>query len=180
MTQPLGFGFLWAGRLSCDFNSSWIQKAITSQLVPNMDQMKSFLEKWNPSGRVLIEEWGFLFHCLQRLPAHQQLMVNLREVPRWEGADDLIERQTTHPGLDINWSRIKNHVAFNREDVSANNAVLWDSLSQGGLVFGFKSENWEQALEDLKKMGYDRASLVGCIRPKRKGNDVVLSDWSPT
>ncbi len=179
MTRPLGFGFLWAGRLIDRFNSSWIQKSIEQPLLVNADAMKEFLLRWNPSGRVLIEEWGFLFHCLQKLPAHQQLMVNLREVPRWQGTDELINQKVEHPGLDINWARIQGDVAFDRSEVSANNSILWDSMSQGGLVFGVRAHEYQQVLEDLHGMGYERAALVGSIRPKSKGNRVVLSDWSP-
>lgn len=179
ITRPLGFGFLWAGRLNDQFNSTWIQKSLQETLLATADGLQDFIEKWQPSGRVLIEEWGFLFHCLQKLPAHQQLMVNLREVPRWQGTDQLINQKVTHPGLDLNWNRIQDSVAFDRNEVSLNNSILWDSLSQGSLVFGFKSSEWKLALADLQSLGYQRAALVGCIRPKSKGNSVVLSDWSP-
>ncbi len=180
ITRPLGFGFLWAGRLNDHFDSQWIQKAVQDPMLCDPENFLQFIEKWKPSGRVLIEEWGFLFHCLQRLPAHQQLMVNFREVPRWYGADFLIDKKVSHPGLEVNWRRIQEDVAFSREEISANNSVLWDSLSQGSLVFGVKAENWQQALYDLRQMGYKQATLVGCIRPKQKGTRVVLSDWSPS
>ncbi len=179
MTRPLGFGFLWAGRLEDRFNSSWIQKSLEHPLLGQAEQIEKFILRWKPSGRVLIEEWGFLFHCLQKLPGHQQLMVNLREVPRWLGADDLINKKVSHPGLDTNWARIRKDVAFDRSEVSQNNSVLWDSMSQGSLVFGVRAHEYEAVLDDLHNIGYERAALVGCIRPKRKGNRVVLSDWSP-
>ncbi len=179
MTRPLGFGFLWAGRLSDRFDSTWIQKTINEPLVSDMEQLLAFTDKWGMSAPVLIEEWGFLYHCLQKLPAHQQLMVNFREVPRWEGVDPLIGEKVSHPGLDINWTRIQSDVAFQKDDVSLTNAILWDSLSQGSLVFSVRPEHWREALQDLRQIGYSHAALVGCIRPKVKGSRVILSDWSP-
>ena len=179
MTRPLGFGFLWAGRLQDQFDSNWILKTMKDPLLVGFEKFMEFSERWNPSAQVLIEEWGFLYHCLQKLPAHQQLMVNFREVPRWEGIDQLINENVELPGLDTNWPRIKDDVAFSKDDVSVNNSILWDPMSQGSLVFGVPAENWKEALGDLQAMGYERAALVGCTRPKSKGNRVVLSDWSP-
>ncbi len=179
VTRPLGFGFLWAGRLTERFNSGWIQKSIEQPILKDANRIKDFLLRWKPSGKVLIEEWGFLFHCLQKLPGHQQLMVNLREVPRWNGADELINQKVSHPGLDTNWTRIQDDVAFDRSEVSLNNSILWDSMSQGSLVLGVRAHEYQEVLADLHGLGYERAALVGSIRPKSKGNRVVLSDWSP-
>lgn len=179
ITRPLGFGFLWASRLHSKFDSQWIQNTMASSILTSFDQWTAFQEEFNPSASVLIEEWGFLYHCLQNLPYHQQLMVNFREVPRWQGIDKTLDTTFTHPGLDTNWERIKNDVAFDRSEVSLNNSILWDSLSQGGMVIGVEAQKYKEALCRLQEMGYKEAALVGCIRPKHGDNKVVLSDWMP-
>ena len=179
MTRPLGFGFLWAGRLKDSFDSAWVSRSTNEKMSMTFEEYSEFTNKWNPSLEVLIEEWGFLYHCLDQLPGHQQLMVNFREVPRWEGIDQLLKTTLDLPGLEPNWQRVKRDLAFKREDVSKANSVLWDSMSQGSLVLGVRPDQWQSALNDLQKMGYHQAALVGCIRPKTKGQRVVLSDWSP-
>lgn len=179
ITRPLGFGFLWAARHHDKFDSDWIQNSFDSQLLVDFKKWDPFFEKFAPSSMVLVEEWGFLYHCLQSLPAHQQLMLNFREIPRWTGIDQTLTSKSLHPGLEANWSRISGDVAFARDEVSLNNAVLWDSLSQGSLVIGVKAKDYKQALCHLHEMGYKRAALVGCVRPKAHDNKVVLSDWTP-
>jgi NADH dehydrogenase FAD-containing subunit len=179
VTQPLGFGLLWAGRLGQGFDSSWLKKSLQSPLASSTRRLENFVEKWQPSGRVLVGEWGFLFHCLEKLPAHQQLIINFREVPRWSGVDQMVNQNVTHAGLDNNWERVRSAVAFDRSEVSASNGVMWDSLSQGTLVFGVRAKDWRGALDDLKQMGYSHAALVGCVRPKAEGHRIILSDWSP-
>lgn len=179
MTRPLGFGFLWANRLKDDFNSTWIENSLQAPYYIKPELFTQFAEKWDPSALVLIEEWGFLYHCLQSLPGHQQLLVNFREVPRWPGVDQVLKNSIPHPALDANWDRIKEDVAFQREDISFNNSIMWDSLSQGSLVIGVSAANYKQALSHLQEMGYKEATLVGCVRPKHNNNKVVLSDWIP-
>lgn len=179
MTRPLGFGFLWANRLKENFNSKWIENTMQSPFFIKPELFMEFREAHDPSAFVLIEEWGFLYHCLQSLPGHQQLWVNFREVPRWTGIDQVLNGSVHHPALDVNWERIKDDVAFNRQDVSFNNSILWDSLSQGSMVIGVSAANYKQALSHLHDLGYKEATLVGCVRPKHNNNKVVLSDWIP-
>ncbi len=179
ITRPLGYGILWAGRLQEGFDSQWIQETLDYKLLISPEQFKDYTLKHNVSASFVVEEWGFLYHCLRHVPAHQQMILNFREVPRWEGTDQMFKRKMKHPGLDINWNRVSGELAFQRDDVSTTNSVLWDSMSQGALVLGVPSHNWQEALSDLKKMGYKKASLVGCTRPKKSGKRVVLSDWSP-
>lgn len=179
MTRPLGFGFLWAGRLKDKFDSGWISRSLREKLAIPFEQYNKFVTRWNPSVEILIEEWGFLYHCMEQLPAHQQITLNFREIPRWEGIDQLLGEDLYHPGLDPNWERVEKDLAFKKEDVAKANSVLWDSMSQGGLVLGVRPEHWQEALKDLRGMGFSHSALVGCIRPKAKGQRVVLSDWSP-
>jgi NADH dehydrogenase FAD-containing subunit len=179
MTRPLGFGFLWANRLHECFDSKWITESLKSKIHTSFKNWTEFVNEYNPSTAVFIEEWGFLYHCLQALPINQQLMINFREVPRWSGIEKLLNHSQVHPGLDLNWERIKDSVAFKRSEVSLNNSILWDSLSQGALVIGVKAQDYKKAIESLKQLGFNHTSLVGCIRPKNSNNRIVLSDWTP-
>ena len=179
MTRPLGYGLLWAGRTDSSFDSRWIDQALKQTLLPSIEAYNRFTEKFQPSDQIFIEEWGFLYHCLEKLPKDQQIMINFREVPRWQGIDRLINKTLSQPGLESNWERIQKDVAFTQDEVSRNNDIMWDSLSQGAVVIGVNPQNWQEALQDLKKMGFTQGSLVGCTRPKSKGNRVVLTDWSP-
>ena len=106
-------------------------------------------------------------------------MVNFREVPRWPGVDTVIAQAPLHPSSEHNWQRVMGHVPFQQEEVSVNNRVLWDPLSQGALVIGVSADSYSQALCKLRQMGYTHANLIGCVRPQVKGYKVVLSDWKP-
>lgn len=178
MTQPLGFGVLWAGRFLKDFDSQWIETALDGTFLPSYERMQKFLDKWSPSHIGFVEEWGFLYHGLQALPVDQQLVVNFREIPRWRGVDEIFKQNLVHPGLDQNWHRIESEVAFSRDEVSKSNAILWDPLSQGSLLIGLTEENWEGALQDLIQLGFSQSALVGCLRRKQGLNKIVLSDWT--
>ena len=180
MTRPLGYGILWAGRLESGFDSRWIQQTLDYPLLFDLEDFQSFITEHEVSAAFVVEEWGFLYHCLRHIPTHHQMILNFREVPRWEGTDTLFHQKVSHPGIDANWPKVASDLAFKREDVSHTNSVLWDSMSQGSLVFGVSSKKWVNALKDLKARGYSRASLVGCTRPKKNGQRVVLSDWSPS
>ena len=180
LTRPLGYGALWGGRLSSEFQSQWIEDSLRSDLIANFEVYAQFQKSFQPNASVFIEEWGFLYHSLRALPGGQELVINFREVPRWQGVERLVNTQTMKASLQQNWQRIEDRVVFSSKEVSPINSILWDPLSSGALVFGVRKEIWKEALHGLKNMGFHDASLVGCVRPKTKGHSVVLSDWSPS
>ena len=177
LTRPLGFGVLWASRLQDSFNSQWIESVVKDTVLPSFEEFQNFIGKWNPGTVSFVEEWGFLYQGLQRVPVDQQLIVNFREIPRYSGVDEVLKKEVFLPSLDTNWQRIESEVAFSREEVSKGNSVLWDPLSQGSLMISLSEKDWKAAMEDLKKIGFKNTALVGCVRPKQSQTKIVLSDW---
>ncbi len=179
LTRPLGYGPLWTSRLSPQFNSAWVEQEVNSPILNDPFALQSLVTDFDVSAMVLVEEWGLLYHCIQHLPGKAQMMVNFREVPRWPGVDTVMGLAPLHPSSEHNWQRVKCHVPFQQDEVSVNNRVLWDPLSQGALVIGVSADSYPQALCNLRQMGYTHANLIGCVRPQVKGYKVVLSDWKP-
>ncbi|MEM7645922.1 MAG: hypothetical protein AAF203_03335, partial [Pseudomonadota bacterium] len=179
ISRPLGYGFVWARRFEKQFDSQWIYDASKTSPLCSTEQWQEFSERWNPRGVVMTQEWGFLYHCLQKLPGGHQLTLNFRNIPRWRGTDREMEIQDLHPSHEENWLRIKEAVAFDRNEVSQDNSILWDCMGQGSLVVGVSAETWEEALSHFREIGYKEAALIGCVRPKANTNKVVLSDWMP-
>jgi hypothetical protein len=179
ITRPLGYGPLWTSRLSVGFDSSWVTEERDQSPICPWDQLGAFVREFQPSRLIFVGEWGLLYHCMPYLPAKNQMIINFREVPRWSGLDQVIATAPSPPGADTNWQRVADHLPFRREEVSPHNLVLWDSLSLGAIVIGVRAENYTQALASLRKMGYSKANLIGCVRPKTQGSKFILSDWKP-
>ncbi len=179
ITRPLGYGLVWSNRTHDQFSSKWFEESINTQEPLQFSKFSDFISTHQPSSINMIEEWGFLQHASLSLTPDQQLMINFREIPRHKGVDLLLPSEMNYPALDINWARSKDDVAFDRSEVSTVNSILWDPLSQGSLVIGLSAKNYQQALMDLKNMGFQKTKLIGCVRPKVNNNKVVLSDWMP-
>ena len=178
LTRPLGFGFLWSARLSPVFDSNWLEQTSHYPLVVHPWKIMKFIEDFDPSTFVVVQQWGLLYHCLQALPMDQQLFINPEMVPYWRGVDQSFHQGLGHPALNMNWQRIKNRVSLKENKVSDLHSLLWDSLSQGALILGVKARNHKEALLELKAMGYKNSALIGCVRPGTKDHPVVLSDWT--
>ncbi len=179
ITRPLGYGLVWSHRTHEQFSSKWVEENGINIHHLQFNHFKKFVDQYNNCVLNMIEEWGFIHHSSQNLTPDQQLMINFREIPRQKGVDVISPLPMTYPALDLNWTRIKKDVAFDRNEVSAINSVLWDPLSQGAMVIGVSARDSMQALEDLKKMGFKQTKVIGCVRPKVNNNKVVLSDWMP-
>jgi len=179
LTRPLGYGPLWTSRLSPHFNSDWVKQEMNAPILHDPFALQNFVADFEVSSMVFVEEWGFLYHCIQHLPGKTQMMINFREVPRWPGVEKVIENAPLHPCSEHNWQRVMGHVPFQQDEVSVSNRVLWDPLSQGAMVIGVAADSYLEALCNLRQMGYTHANLVGCVRPQVKGYKVVLSDWKP-
>lgn len=178
LTRPLGLGLLWSRRTQDQFQSQWFEDAVDYPVCPGVSELTEFLQEFDIQTAVMVEEWGFLYHCFQELQVDQQMMVNFRHLPKWQGVDQVLETPVKSPALDKNWQRVRNHVNFDRDNISKGNAILWDSRSHGAMVIGVSSTQWEKALASLKKMGFTEATLVGCVREQRTSKRMVLSDWN--
>ena len=128
-------------------------------------------------GAVAIEEWGFLYHCMKAVPPDQQLLVNFRQVPKWQGIQNLLTLGTVSETMDSNWQKISGEVNFDCDRISPGNRILWDSRSHGSMVFALPPAGWKKALASLRKMGFTEATLVGHLRSQGASPKVVLSDW---
>jgi len=179
VTRPLGFGLLWSGRYLEKFKSQWFEKAMAYPVSPGILALSEFFQNFDVRGAVVVEEWGFLYHCMQALAGDQQLVVNFRKVPKWDGIDTVLKSSVSLPTVNSNWERVADEVNFDRDRLSKTNSILWDSRSHGSMVLGVRPENWKTALASLQEMGFTDASLMGCIRPQKTAKRVVLSDWLP-
>ena len=106
------------------------------------------------------------------------MMINFRNLPRWQGVDEVLETPVSNQALDKNWQRIRNQVNFDRDNISKGNAILWDSRSHGAMVIAVSSTQREKALASLIEMGFTEATLVGCVRDQSTDKKMVLSDWN--
>jgi len=178
LTRPLGLGLLWSRRTHECFKSQWFEDAVDYPVCPGVLPLAQFFKKFKVSTAVMIEEWGLLYHSLLALGVDQQLLINFRNLPKWQGVDEVLETPASNKALDKNWQRIRSQVNFDRDHISKGNAILWDPRSHGAMVLAVSSSQCDLALASLQKMGFTEATLVGCVREQFTNKKMVLSDWN--
>lgn len=161
LTKPLGTGTLFAADMQHKAKGRWIDAAIASMLISNQAAAKC-LQRYGVNACTDITGFGLLGHLVEMTrPSRIDVELELDGLPVLDGALDTI-------GMGIFSSLQPQNIRLRRairnpEDVVKHPfyPLLFDPQTAGGLLAAVAQENAKPCLDELHRLGYSQATLIG-------------------
>ena len=166
LTKPLGTGTLFAADMRRKAKGSWVADAIQAMLQSNQLAAKC-LQKHHAASCTDVTGFGLLGHLVEMTRASGvDAQVNIEQLPLLEGA-----RECVAAGIvsSLQEQNIRLRRAIKNIELAASHAdypLLFDPQTAGGLLAGIPAEYVDDCLNELVRLGYQHACVVGEVRPQ--------------
>ncbi len=166
LTKPIGTGTLFAANMRLKAKGRWIAGAIASMLASNR-AAADCLREHGATACTDVTGFGVLGHLVEMTRASEiDAEIDLGELPVLDGAE-ATARAGILSSLQPQNVRLRRAVANLDEAGSfARYPLLFDPQTSGGLLAGVPADRAEKCVEELKRRGYARASLIGTVRER--------------
>ncbi len=114
--------------------------------------------------------FGLAGHALELARgAGVQVVLQWPQVPLWDGVRDLAAQGLVTGASGRNWAGYGVEVALPADFAAADQALLTDPQTSGGLLVSCTPEALPQVLAVFRRHGFDAAAQVGTVRPATSG-----------
>ncbi len=171
LTKPLGTGALLAANMRYQAKGRWIDEAIEHMLHSNQ-AAANILQKFPIRSCTDITGFGLLGHLNEMLSVSQDTdstdtkicaQIELSALPILTGCQHVMQQgifSSLHEDNSLFASIIDNNKAYHKDPIYP---LLFDPQTAGGLLFSVAQEHAQDCLQQLKKSGYQYASIIGRI-----------------
>lgn len=160
LTKALGTGCLFAAEMRRRAKGQWIEEAIHSMLLSGREAAQC-LRRHGATACTDVTGFGLLGHLMEMLNASKlSAEISLSSLPLLTGAAETIRAgivSSLHPE-----NLRARHTIQNQERADP---ILFDPQTAGGLLVGIPSANAESCIAELRKLGYNSASIIGKVVP---------------
>jgi selenide,water dikinase len=174
LTKPLGSGVLFNSVRSGKMSFKELEKETLPSLAFLNGQAMEMALKYDLHACTDVTGFGILGHLLEITHGSSyRVIVNYRDLPFYEGALEMYKKGETTGSNKANRAMIKEH--FLNMDISLSSAedeLLYDPQTSGGLLLSLPGEQAAKLLEELKEVGIP-ASNIGEITTEPVGITVV-------
>jgi selenide,water dikinase len=164
LSKALGTGVVLAADMRGLARAEWLEAALDSMLRPNAEAARVAREA-GASACTDVSGFGLAGHLVELLRASgASAELSCAALPALDGARALLGRglrSTAH----LQNARLHPDLAV--ADGPAEQALLFDPQTSGGLLFSVSADRAEEAVEALRRAGDTRAAVVGTVRPPR-------------
>jgi selenide,water dikinase len=172
LTKPLGTGTLLAADMRGRAESGWLEAALAAMRQSNRAAGELFV-RLGASACTDVTGFGLLGHLLEMMasPDAPHVELDLSTLPILEGASALLAagiHSTLHPANE------RNRRSMTSPESDARTAILFDPQTAGGLIAGIRAEHAAECLEELRRSGYARASVIGRVCPGAPGRVSIV------
>jgi selenide,water dikinase len=165
LTKPLGTGTLFAADMRGKAKGRWIDGALAS-MVQSSRAAAICIHQHNATACTDVTGFGLLGHLVEMTkPSGVDVELMLSALPFLDGALDTAR-------LGILSSLQPQNVRLRRgvRDVSTiaqdeRFPLIFDPQTAGGLLASIPSDRADACLAALRQLGYDRAAIIGTVRP---------------
>jgi selenide,water dikinase len=164
LTKPIGTGTLFAADMRRKAKGRWVDSAINTMLLSNQHAAHCF-QKFNATSCTDVTGFGLVGHLVEMTRASKvDAEIHMDAVPILEGA-----RQTVAAGIlsSLQPQNLRLRRAIENVEVASKHPdypLLFDPQTAGGLLAGVPADNAQQCVEELKKVGYYNACVIGEIK----------------
>ncbi len=166
LTKALGTGTLFAADMRLKARGRWISAALASMLQSNEDGSRCVL-RHGATACTDVTGFGLLGHLVEMAKASGvDAEIDLDALPILDGAEE-----TVAAGIlsSLQPQNVRLRRAIQGIDAAARHArypLIFDPQTAGGLLASVPADRAEDCLAELKSLGYERAALIGTVRPK--------------
>jgi selenide,water dikinase len=166
VTKALGTGTLFAAHMRQRAKGRWITAALDSMLQSNRAGAQC-LRRYHATACTDVTGFGLLGHLVEMTQASGvDVELDLGQIPWLDGA-----RETVAAGIlsSLHPQNVRLRRALRHPDTvvsSPLSPLLFDPQTAGGLLASVPADRAEACLAALTTLGYDRAAIIGTVRPK--------------
>lgn len=164
LTKPLGTGTLFAADMRHAAKGRWIQGAVASMVLSNQ-AAADCLRRHGATACTDVTGFGLLGHLVEMTrPSRVDAVIHLDALPALDGA---LQTMTAGIVSSLQPENVRLRRAIrNQEQATAHPRypLLFDPQTAGGLLASLPAETAEPCVEELHKLGYVHATLIGEVR----------------
>ncbi|MBD3649344.1 MAG: selenide, water dikinase SelD, partial [Pseudomonadales bacterium] len=162
LTKPLGTGALLAADMQYRAKGTWMESAISIMRQSNAEAV-ACLHQYGVRACTDVTGFGFAGHLMEMLKASGvQAVIRLDDLPAMDGALEVINRWRIRSTLH---DQNRRSIVGLQQRPHENVELLFDPQTSGGLLASIPADQAERCRQALIQAGYDRAALVGEVRP---------------
>jgi selenide,water dikinase len=179
LTKPLGTGTLFAADMRLKAKGRWIDSALKHMLLSNQ-QAGLCLHRYGATACTDITGFGLLGHLVEMTSAsHVVATITLDNLPIMDGALECI-------AMDIFSSLQEQNIRLGCAIINADELIrhkhyplLFDPQTSGGLLASIPSENTDECVQELIRLGYPDTAIIGEVSavsdPDRIGSITLIA-----
>jgi NADH dehydrogenase FAD-containing subunit len=181
LSRPMGLYALLSQQGKSIWQGEWLSE-IWSQLNESHDYFIKNIQQAAPQASVLqLTESGFLNDLVRHVgPEGWKICVNLSQLPRWNGVDEILREQPMDALVERNWQRGYRYWSGRGEAFPESQYLLWEPhLVRPSVCAFIPPKDLDQVAEFFEKSGHPLA-FVGYVEQtiQKEQTAYKLSDWS--
>jgi selenide,water dikinase len=164
LTKPLGTGTLFAADMQQKARGRWIEDALKSMIQSNRRAAEA-LYAHGATACTDVTGFGLLGHLVEMIkPSAVDVEIDLAALPLIDGALETVEMGILSSLQPANL-RLRRAIANIEEAVSSPlYPLVFDPQTSGGLLASLPAKNIDACLNELIKLGYSKAAVVGRVK----------------
>ena len=164
LTKPLGTGTLFAADMQQKARGRWIEEALKSMIQSNR-QAAEALYAHGATACTDITGFGLLGHLVEMIkPSAVDVEIDLAALPLIDGALETVEMGILSSLQAANLRLRRAIVNMEEAITSPVYPLVFDPQTSGGLLASLPANNSDACLNELIKLGYGQAAIVGRVK----------------
>jgi len=168
LTKPIGVGILTTA-----LKQGLLTKEQTDQVTNVMKQLNKYaaetLTNYNPNAVTDITGFGLLGHAFEMANgSNVSFIIHNKKVPLLPETKELAQKQIVPGGSRDNHRWLKNDVVYGKDVSEAEQLILCDAVTSGGLLISLPPQEASAYIKDLKTNFSIQATIIGSVVEKKE------------
>ncbi|WP_166263848.1 selenide, water dikinase SelD [Marinobacter caseinilyticus] len=166
LTKPIGTGTLFAAHAKLAARGRWIDSALTSMMLSNMDGARC-LRRYGAEACTDVTGFGLLGHLVEMTrPSGVDAELDLGSIPILPGAEE-----TAAAGIlsSLQPANIRLRRGIRNQGEWLKNPrypLIFDPQTAGGLLASVSADKADACVAELKAIGYPHTAIIGRVVPQ--------------
>jgi selenide, water dikinase len=173
LTKPLGTGTLFAADMQQKAKGRWVEEALRSMVLSNRRAAECLYAN-DATACTDVTGFGLLGHMVEMIkPSSVDVEVELKSLPILDGAMESVRAGILSTLQPAN-VRLRRAIRNMDEAVTSElYPLVFDPQTSGGLLASVPDNRAGTCLNELRDMGYDKAAIVGRVKPESNNLEPV-------